>query len=227
MIAKALCIIMASYSYAMMLLPPKSARSVWTSKTDKIKKEASFSTTPYYPYTMTALTSLWAALYLVLMIWPAVVKPESRQLRELKTWQVAMTILSVASYLLRTWSFRTLDWFFTYQLTIRPGHRLVTSGPYKILRHPSYTGFFFNGAAVWTLLWHNDISSLLPVLTYSNMMGWLGVNGGLLVAAGLSWMTAMQIMWRVAAEEEMLKGHFGKEWDIYSSKRWRFIPYIY
>ncbi|KAF9307547.1 hypothetical protein BGZ91_008382, partial [Linnemannia elongata] len=212
----------------MMLLPPKSARSVWTSKTDKIKKEASFSTTPYYPYTMTALTSLWAALYLVLMIWPAVVKPESRQLRELKTWQVAMTILSVASYLLRTWSFRTLDWFFTYQLTIRPGHRLVTSGPYKILRHPSYTGFFFNGAAVWTLLWHNglfeilaaplirscarnalailrDISSLLPVLTYSNMMGWLGVNGGLLVAAGLSWMTAMQIMWRVAAEEEMLK----------------------
>ena len=31
---------------------------------------------------------------------------------------------------------------------------------------------------------------------------------------------------RVFHEEEMLKKHFDKEWDVYFSQRKRFIPYI-
>ena len=29
--------------------------------------------------------------------------------------------------------------FFQYQITIQPGHQVVTSGPYRHLRHPAYT----------------------------------------------------------------------------------------
>lgn len=35
--------------------------------------------------------------------------------------------------------YRELGRLFTYELTIREKHRLVTSGPYSIVRHPSYS----------------------------------------------------------------------------------------
>lgn len=35
------------------------------------------------------------------------------------------------------------------------------------------------------------------------------------------------IAYRVRNEEAMLKNHFGREWDVYASKRWRFIPFVY
>ncbi|KAF9644887.1 hypothetical protein BDM02DRAFT_829359, partial [Thelephora ganbajun] len=39
---------------------------------------------------------------------------------------------------LRLFSFRTLGRHFTYQLAILPSHKLVTTGPYAYIRHPSY-----------------------------------------------------------------------------------------
>lgn len=40
---------------------------------------------------------------------------------------------------LRAWSIATLGRFFQYWIKIQPGHRVVTGGPYRYVRHPSYT----------------------------------------------------------------------------------------
>jgi protein-S-isoprenylcysteine O-methyltransferase Ste14 len=40
---------------------------------------------------------------------------------------------------LRIWSMRTLGHFFTFEVTIRRRHSLITTGPYRWLMHPSYT----------------------------------------------------------------------------------------
>src|SRR5882762_4123456 len=40
---------------------------------------------------------------------------------------------------IRLWCYRTLARLFTFELTIRNDHKLVTSGPYSYARHPSYT----------------------------------------------------------------------------------------
>ncbi len=48
-------------------------------------------------------------------------------------------IIMAAGQLLRWWSVATLGRLFTVNVAIREGHRLVDSGPYHYLRHPSYT----------------------------------------------------------------------------------------
>ena len=54
-----------------------------------------------------------------------------------------------------------------------------------------------------------------------------GPNGGAVVTA-LSVVAMLGILVkRVKNEEEMLKGHFQKDWDDYASQRWRFIPFLY
>ncbi|KAJ8480995.1 hypothetical protein ONZ51_g6289 [Trametes cubensis] len=47
-------------------------------------------------------------------------------------------MFAMSGGLLRLACYRTLGRFFTYEITIRQDHRLVTSGPYSIVRHPSY-----------------------------------------------------------------------------------------
>jgi len=49
-------------------------------------------------------------------------------------------VLIVAGLGLRVWSIITLGRFFQYFIKVQPGHRVVTSGPYRFVRHPSYTG---------------------------------------------------------------------------------------
>jgi protein-S-isoprenylcysteine O-methyltransferase Ste14 len=41
---------------------------------------------------------------------------------------------------LRLWSFRTLGRYFTFTVMTSPDQRVVTNGPYRFLRHPSYLG---------------------------------------------------------------------------------------
>ena len=56
---------------------------------------------------------------------------------------VAGIALIIAGIGLRAWSITTLGRFFQYQITIQPGHQVVTSGPYRYLRHPAYTAIAF------------------------------------------------------------------------------------
>jgi protein-S-isoprenylcysteine O-methyltransferase Ste14 len=43
---------------------------------------------------------------------------------------------------LRQWAIATLGRFFVGHVLVQPGQTVVTSGPYRWLRHPSYTGFW-------------------------------------------------------------------------------------
>src|SRR5262245_35458188 len=42
---------------------------------------------------------------------------------------------------LRWWCFRTLGGYFTFNVMTSPDQPVITTGPYRLLRHPSYTGF--------------------------------------------------------------------------------------
>ncbi|KIJ53178.1 hypothetical protein M422DRAFT_155331, partial [Sphaerobolus stellatus SS14] len=41
---------------------------------------------------------------------------------------------------IRSACFQAIGRFCTFQITIRPNHRFITTGPYAIVRHPGYTG---------------------------------------------------------------------------------------
>src|SRR3546814_15945860 len=87
---------------------------------------------------------------------------------------------------LRWWSIRVLARHFTVDVTIHPDHELVRRGPYRLLRHPSYTGL------------------LMPFLGFA-----LGLGNWLSLAAMLP--VALALLWRIQVEERVLAAAFGDD----------------
>lgn len=51
-------------------------------------------------------------------------------------------VSAILGNLLRQRCFQELGTLFTFEVTILPDHKLVTTGPYSYVRHPSYTGIY-------------------------------------------------------------------------------------
>lgn len=69
------------------------------------------------------------------------------------------------------------------------------------------------------------LSSLVRALPLWQTL--IGPNGGVVVTAIITAGMLGMLVKRVKIEEEMLKGHFQKDWDDYASQRWRFIPFVF
>ena len=79
---------------------------------------------------------------------------------------LAAWLLSMSGWAIRHSSHHALGHLFTFQLSIRKDHQLVTSGPYAVVRHPSYTGISIcmAGATISLLVhvsWIMECSSAL------------------------------------------------------------------
>ncbi|HEU4910922.1 MAG TPA: isoprenylcysteine carboxylmethyltransferase family protein [Actinomycetes bacterium] len=60
----------------------------------------------------------------------------------------AMLGLVVAAQGLRWWCIRTLGWQWSTRVVVVPGAPLVTTGPYRWLRHPNYVAVVVEGVAL-------------------------------------------------------------------------------
>ena len=119
-------------------------------------------------------------------------------------WPVVAGLTLVAAGIgLRAWSIVTLGRFFQYQIKVQPGHQVVTSGPYRYVRHPSYTGIAMVLAGI--ALASGDVWSLLAV----------AVLGG----AGLAV--------RIRAEERQLTQTLGAEYERFAAGRKRLVPGVW
>src|ERR1700761_3654363 len=58
-----------------------------------------------------------------------------------KRAMISITLL-LGGAILRLVCMRTLGGYFTWEVAVLPNHKLITSGPYSVVRHPSYTGGF-------------------------------------------------------------------------------------
>ncbi len=106
---------------------------------------------------------------------------------------------------------------------MRDNHQLVTSGPYAIVRHPSYTG--------WVLLMAGNFLLLTSEGSYFSAAGlWESIAGKAVagtVMGYLSWVT-IQLIKRTASEDEILRNEFGAQWDEWAKKTpYRLIPFVY
>jgi len=64
---------------------------------------------------------------------------------------------------LRTWAVALLGRFFTWNIEIQPGQAIVEHGPYRLIRHPSYTGALLMFVASCVLL-RSWISAVLAAV---------------------------------------------------------------
>ncbi len=80
---------------------------------------------------------------------------------------------------------------------------LVTAGPYRLIRHPGYAG------------------SLLVWIGYA-----LGA-GSWAAAILISLVLGGAYLYRIAAEERMLRAEFGATYQMYQQRTWRLIPGLF
>jgi protein-S-isoprenylcysteine O-methyltransferase Ste14 len=88
---------------------------------------------------------------------------------------------------------------FSGLVAIQPGHTLVTSGIYGVIRHPSYLGLLVNSLG-WGLVFRSGV--------------------GLLLAALL----LLPLVARIHAEERLLRTQFGDEYGAYCAWTSRLVP---
>ena len=132
-------------------------------------------------------------------------------------------LLGIGGGLLRVWCHRTLGRFFTWQVAVRDGHRLVTDGPYALARHPSYTG--------WAMLTAGNALLLASAGSYFVEAGWSRVPAAQAAAAAAFThmsLIAVNMFFRVSTEDRVMRQEFGEAWDRWAKATpYRLIPYVY
>jgi protein-S-isoprenylcysteine O-methyltransferase Ste14 len=113
-------------------------------------------------------------------------------------WEGA--ILAWAGALFATWGKWELGHAFSASFAIKEGHELVTRGPYRIVRHPIYTGLMVMGVG-------------------------LGVAFDSWLTVGFAILFVLPLALHAAVEEQMLAAHFGEAWRDYRARVPRFVPF--
>lgn len=65
-----------------------------------------------------------------------------------KPWLAAGIAVTGAGIVLRQWAIRSLGPYFLCRVLVQPGQTVVSSGPYRWVRHPSYTGLWLEMVGV-------------------------------------------------------------------------------
>ena len=115
----------------------------------------------------------------------------------------AGVVLFVAGLILRWWAIITLGRFFTVDVTIEKDHQLVEKGPFRIVRHPSYTGVLL--AFVGLALSLRNGAALLVIL----------------IPIGAAFVHRMNV------EEDALSRALGPRYAEYMKRTKRLMPFIY
>ena len=126
---------------------------------------------------------------------------QSHGINTVLSW--AGTIIFIMGYVLRLWAVRTLGQFFTMEIGLRADHGLITNGPYRWARHPSYTGYLL--ILLGYALAAQSLVALIIPLTLAGVF----------------------LFFRIRAEERMLVEKFGESYRLYQKKSKRLFPCIF
>ncbi|MGV2622655.1 UNVERIFIED_CONTAM: isoprenylcysteine carboxylmethyltransferase family protein [Halobacillus marinus] len=117
-------------------------------------------------------------------------------------WWVGLLIYAAGVWL-RYWGIMHLKDQFTRDVSVKKGDKLVSTGPYRWLRHPLYTGLF------------------------SIIIGFcLGV-GNIYTAFVCGALVASALLHRIRLEEAMLVEEHGEKYKDWCRRRYRLIPFVY
>jgi len=99
------------------------------------------------------------------------------------------------------WARRTIGRNWSGTITLKEGHELVQSGPYRLVRHPIYTGYF--------------LMYLGTAIVVGKTVGFIGFG-----------MTIVGFWYKLRREEALMSRHFGKLYTDYKSRVRAVIPWV-
>jgi protein-S-isoprenylcysteine O-methyltransferase Ste14 len=145
---------------------------------------------------VTLVGAIWLGLLLRTLV-PALNTPAPQ------VWAVAGAVTMALGLAVRLWAVVTLGRSFSTFLGVHPGQTVVQHGPYRWVRHPSYTG-----------LW-------LIVLGFGAGVGhWLSL-------AACAGVPLIGLIPRIRVEEAELTRVLGDEYHAYRRRTYRLIPGVW
>lgn len=112
-------------------------------------------------------------------------------------------VLIVAGGGLFAWARGALGAFYSGHPSVLEGQTLVQNGAYRLIRHPAYAGYL--------------LLSLGVAVGYGSVLG----------VAALLLVLLPAIVWRIHIEEGLLRAHFGAQFEEYSLKTRRLVPWTW
>ncbi len=113
------------------------------------------------------------------------------------------TLLMYAGIALRLYAITVLGRYFTTSVAVEASQQVVEDGPYRLIRHPSYTGL------------------LIILLGFGlSLTNWLS----LLVIMGCA---LIGFSYRIRVEEHVLKAQLGQRYQEYMRRTKRLIPFVF
>jgi protein-S-isoprenylcysteine O-methyltransferase Ste14 len=119
----------------------------------------------------------------------------------LSTW--GGLVLMALGVTLRVWCFRTLGHYFTFTVQTSEDQPVISSGPYRLLRHPSY-------------------AALLLIF-----IGWGFVNDNWGSLVFLTGAVATGLVLRIRVEERALSRDLGGKYQAFAATRKRLVPFVW
>ncbi len=126
----------------------------------------------------------------------AMIRPSSA------AFAVGMTMF-LAGFAMRRWSEMTLGRYFTFTVMTSADQPVITSGPYRLVRHPGYTG-------------------VLLIVIGAGL-----VNGNWLGTAGWTLLVLVPLLYRIHVEESALLIALGDRYGAYAARHKRLLPLIW
>ena len=149
-----------------------------------------------------SLRVLW--IVIGVCIWLSILAQSRWPQAVLPPWSVSVGVaLFVVGMVLRWYSIIHLGRFFTVNVAIAADHQLVETGPYRFVRHPSYTGALlaFIGFAMVLRNWASVLVISLPI--------------------------GFAFLYRINVEERALVQALGERYRAYMKRTKRLIPLVY
>ncbi|KAF8996832.1 hypothetical protein BDQ17DRAFT_1310173 [Cyathus striatus] len=122
------------------------------------------------------------------------------------------SLLNLLGGRIRQACYNALGRFFTFEMGTHQNHKLITTGPYAFVRHPSYTG---------------GLTALLGCLLVLNSSVWIPriiCGAACSVVVGF----VLFVFHRIDVEDEMLRKEFGVDWESWKEQvPYKLVPGIY
>ena len=116
--------------------------------------------------------------------------------------RVAGIVLAAGGAALRTWAISTLGRFFTRTVQVSNDQPVIQEGPYRLIRHPSYTGLGMIVLGVaFALTNYFALALLIPAMCLAGI-------------------------YRIRVEEAALTAAIGPPYADYMQRTRRLIPYV-
>ncbi len=149
-----------------------------------------------------SLRVLW--IVIVVSVWLGMQAHELWRDATLPFWTVSVgVVLFVFGIFLRWYSIIHLGRFFTVDVSIAKNHELIETGPYRFIRHPSYSG------------------ALLAFVGYGMVLqNWVS----LLILIGP---IGLAFLYRIHVEERALIQALGERYTAYINRTKRLVPFVY